>query len=423
MGVLRAQRNCVLNAIGVVAVLLGILGLTSPAGAAVITATGYRLFLSNQSANTVGVPSGQTITFDVLSVTPNFSGGTRGQVSTNSGANVYPFSDNSSPLAPNSIHGSAPYNPSLIDTDPWTFTLTNPCCTSPAPVDLSFPAGTALLPYANSVAVSGTSATPIFNWHIPGSIASALNGVRIQIYDKNAGGLVSGISKPPTTTSFTIDAAAKATFAAPYDPSHSYAIEIILLQTRIGDGTPYNASGVFFDWNPSDVSALPVYLPVTDPFGFSYDMQVVAGQTYYIDPTVAIGYDFQIGEGDPNFASVLLPTGIGDNFYDIYGFNGNNPFLLAGNWLGGIPFDFLSLFPGGIDRFRVLGIETSAGLDPSDTTAFVTGLTFTADGEFTGTQTPITADVPEPGTLLLFASGLFGLVTLRRRTQQRIPTA
>lgn len=46
---------------------------------------------------------------------------------------------------------------------------------------------------------------------------------------------------------------------------------------------------------------------------------------------------------------------------------------------------------GGVDRFRVLGIESSAGLDPNNVTAFVTGLAFVTDGQFTGTMTPIIA--------------------------------
>jgi hypothetical protein len=69
----------------------------------------------------------------------------------------------------------------------------------------------------------------------------------------------------------------------------------------------------------------------------------------------------------------------------------------------------------------VTGIEASAGLDPSDVTAFATGLTFADDGQFTGTMDPIVT--PEPGTLLLLGSTMvgFGLTRWgreRRRRQQ-----
>lgn len=145
-------------------------------------------------------------------------------------------------------------------------------------------------------------------------------------------------------------------------------------------------------------------------------MTVQAGQTYYIDPDVAVGYDYAIGAGDPLFQSVNLTVGIGDGIYDIYGFDLlNNLVLLADDWLGGTVFNF---GVGGVDRFRVTGIETAAGLDPKNTTAFITGLTFAGNGTFTGTQTPIVVNVqnvPEPSSLLLFGVAVAALAARRRK--------
>ncbi|MEO8924654.1 MAG: PEPxxWA-CTERM sorting domain-containing protein, partial [Caldimonas sp.] len=147
-----------------------------------------------------------------------------------------------------------------------------------------------------------------------------------------------------------------------------------------------------------------------------FNFSVAAGQTYFIDPAVAVGYDYRIGAGNPDFKSVLLPTGIGDGKYDIFGLSTTGQTtLLAHDWLGGAVFDFGTL---GVDAFRIGGIDESAGLDPSNVTAFVTGLTFENDGVFTGTQTPLTVDaVPEPETYALLLAGfaMIGAVVRRRR--------
>ena len=170
---------------------------------------------------------------------------------------------------------------------------------------------------------------------------------------------------------------------------------------------------------------MPVNLPTYDPttHNFTYSMSVLPGVEVFIDPQVAEGYDYRIGTGDPNFQSVELPTGIGDGFYDLYTFDGSgNPVLRMHDLAGGTTFDFGA---GGVDAFRVLGIELSALLDPTDVTAFVTGLTFTGAGEFTGTQTPLVVDlaVPEPPALAVLALAFGSLCLAKRRStaHQRAP--
>lgn len=170
----------------------------------------------------------------------------------------------------------------------------------------------------------------------------------------------------------------------------------------------------------SVVAGPAVHLPVAVADGsFRFDVAVVPGETFYIDPYVAVGYTYATGAGDPNFRSVLLPVGIGDGLYDLFGFDSAGVLqLLAGNLAGGVAYDFGT---AGVDRFRVTGIEVSAGLDPADPTAFVTGLGFTGAGRFSGTQTPVVVAVTEPaiGTLLLLGMGLLALSRRRMGTGAR----
>jgi hypothetical protein len=179
------------------------------------------------------------------------------------------------------------------------------------------------------------------------------------------------------------------------------------------------SSQSFFDFRPTATAQFsgPVYVPVSSVNAvgdtvYSFHIDVAHGASYNLDPAAALGYIFSVGDTGPNFASVKLPD-LGLNHpYGLYVWNGSE-YVFAADLLANTLFDFGAL---GVSKFKVLGIDESLGLDPDNATAFVTQVTFTGDGTFTGTMTAITA-VPEPSTWAMLILGFAGIgfMTYRRR--------
>lgn len=193
---------------------------------------------------------------------------------------------------------------------------------------------------------------------------------------------------------------------------------------RGGDATGLTGDELFvhFDVNaPGSIPENPL-LPDNDLDGFEFSFPIDhPNQTMWIDPLVAIGYDYIVDSG-PAIQSVVLPTGIGDGLFDLWTFDvALNDFVDSGiDLLGGDTYDFGA---GGVERFRVLGIEVDAGLDPTDATAFVTGLNFVSGGTINMRQVPITFDtdsgsngsVSVPATWFLLFGGMFSVGAFRGR--------
>ena len=153
---------------------------------------------------------------------------------------------------------------------------------------------------------------------------------------------------------------------------------------------------------------MPTVSPTLSAYGgpiFEFNTPVTAGTPISIDPQAATGFIYDIGAGDPNFASVELPA-----------VQQPQPIRsLFVEWVSSFVFD-TTLDPNtvfdfggnGVSEFEILGIASSVGLNPNSATDFVTTLTFEGSGTFTGTMTPVIS-VPEPSTWAMMLLGLAGL--------------
>jgi hypothetical protein len=175
-------------------------------------------------------------------------------------------------------------------------------------------------------------------------------------------------------------------------------------------------NGQTSDGSSPDAPLLPT---IVQDDGWHFNFNIDLNQRIFIDPLVAVGYDYVVNSG-PNFQTALFPTIAGDtDGYDVFGFNSSTSLydISLGHVFAGNIFDFGI---GGVSRFGLRDIDVTAGLDPTDTQAFVTGLTFVSGGAVSMTQNPISVDVstnnvPEPSTMALLLAGIVGCGMLRRR--------
>lgn len=383
-----------------------------------ITVEGVYHFLDNRSANSVGALPGLVQQAGAVSVVPNGADGTTGWLEQGAFSTQLFFQPSS--FAPNHFARAADAN--FVPDGAWNLHFDNGQYHASAVTPTIF--GAVKIPFAANVAISGGGASPTFTWKAPAT--ANLDRVRVQIWDVenfigqggvNGNGIANVIyinsNLPTSTTSFTVSAN-DPLLAAPLQNNHHYALEISFLDLRDANGDGGNSnilsrSRSFFDFTLLSAGApADVFLPTVSGAGTGQpvyqftSIDVTAGQQVFIDPLVAVGYDYQIGAGDPNFASVTLPTGVGDSQYELLLWDGSK-WVVAGMLNGGNEHVFAS---GGVDRFRVQGIETEANLDPNNSTAFITGLTFSATGTFTGTMTPLVTSVPEPTSVAMMLAGL-----------------
>ncbi len=403
----------------VLTALLGAGNVISLASASPITLVdGPYLFLGDKGENDINQGIGEFIAIGDDAVLPT-AGTTVSAQTTNlaTGASVtVPIPFVGSTVLPDQFGTDIGYHADRLGA--WTLTFNNGADTTSATTPGTL-IGVSPAPFASNVTISGSSTNPTFSWTFP---SNSVNNVSIGIFDdsmKNAGGGVDQVYSTVlarTSGSFTVPNALAGGLSLQLN--HKYTIDIAGIVDRVPPppGPPSQANILtatqsFFDFTPLPAGAPLVNLPAVTPLGvYQYTMTVVAGTTYFVDPTVAVGYSFAIGAGDPKFASVLLPA-VQANPFDV-------SFVYDGiDYSKMVSPEMMFDFPAdGVDAFTVTGIDPADGLDPGDTTAFITGLTFTGDGTFNGTQTPITEVVgtPEPGSIALLASSLLGLLLFRQ---------
>ena len=167
------------------------------------------------------------------------------------------------------------------------------------------------------------------------------------------------------------------------------------------DGTPLSSRRVVFVARPSPgmEPGNPVIPNAADalPGGgwrFVCSLCRIPGGRLWFDPPVAVGYDFKAEEAAiGGFTSALIPVPLagGDGEFTIE-INGASAPIQAGT-----AFDFSTLSPDPVREFRISGIDAGEGLDPSDPTAFVIGLTFSEEvtEEFSFTMIPVVEDTTD----------------------------
>jgi len=280
-------------------------------------------------------------------------------------------------------------------------------------VNNTIPAGDPL-PLATDITLSGDGTLA---WKIPPTDV-AYNQYRVVVIRESDRKLfVLGARNPiahnPAGQSVQLNVLTDPAFAGKLNENEPYElrIETISVDPTRDISRQYSRSSTFVNFTVLPDTTPTVFLPTLDPGGvFNFDFEVVEGETVGLDPLVAIGYEYAIGAvGDPLFASVMIPDDLTQSGSYTLTANGTDHALIAGQ-----VFNFLDLDPDGIAAFSILGIDPSYMLDPTDTTAFLTNVSFASSGRFTGTMTPITTLVPVPPSVALFLLGLTGLRLARR---------
>ena len=289
------------------------------------------------------------------------------------------------------------------------------------------------IPFVNNTKITGTTPNATLSWvqptfTVPPDAERSTNFLITDIATKQ---VIDFFILPNDQTSFDFSILGSTPGTGgvpsiPLVPGHQYQISVESTLYSPDGKFEYATSRSFVNFSPtsgpSPVSG-PIYLPnvaVPNPNSviYNFNFNVTGGQSYNIDPATAAGFIYQIGVGDPNFASVDLPNIGNPNPYEVLVWNGTK-FVFDGYLDPNTIFDFAS---GGVSEFEILGIAPNTDVRPLSGTDFITSVTFTGSGTFTGTMTSVAT--PEPSTWAMMLTGFAGLgFAGYRKLKQRATSA
>ena len=414
--------------------IAALLASTALANAATITVNDLNIFRDFRADNDVGIAQGDVLQFGAnvfggsagTSIQGIFTptGGTAGLIG--SASPCGPLAVNANFCAKSTTFSTAKLNGSWqvrLTQGATTATFGLPSVTTIPTTPVNFPTNVTIT--RNAPSASNPNGDPTISWTLPPGTDP--NTFRVNIFDKSqilANGqanIVESNNISVSASSFTPTIALAA--------GGNYAINFQVIQTRDGMQIPVSSgnadilsrSSSFFDFSPPKPGSPPIIaLPsITSSGVYNFHISGVGPTSVtFIDPKIAIGYFYETGMGNPNFASVTLPD-VGGGKFDLTFLDGGKSVTDALN--ANSQFFFGS---GGVSTFEVTGIDPSAKLDPTNGGAFITGLTFVSAGDFTGTMTPITTEisaVPEPSTWAMMIMGFVGIGFMAYRRKQNGP--
>jgi hypothetical protein len=324
------------------------------------------------------------------------------------------------------------YIPKVSQRGSWNFTIQNQTygysssnlSTYSIPADIP-----AAIPFVSNMQVTGTTPTnEIISWTNPKFTvpSDAITATNFLIANMKTGDIEAVFILPANTTSFDLSQLGHVNDSdgiprKALTPGIDYQITVANSLRSLDGAHLYSNSRNYTDFSPttapSGVSG-PIYLPTVSINGpgnvtYGFNMNVTAGVSYNIDPAAARGFIYDIGAGDPNFASVELPDIGNSNPYEVLLWNGTK-FVFDAFLEPNTLFDFST---GGVSEFEIFGIDPNANVGLLNANAFITTVTFAGTGTFTGTMTSV---VPEPSTWAMMVIGFVGIGFVGYRRSRKL---